>query len=111
MYNTLDIKNYSEADVLYETILAADSANYLMGAGTSGNGDNTEYNSCGIAMSHAYSILAAFNMTESDGSQHKMFLMRNPWGLTSYSKDWHKGDSRWTDALVAQVPFGVDPRT
>jgi len=39
-----------------------------MGAGTSGNGDNTEYNSCGIAMSHAYSILAAFTMTDSDGS-------------------------------------------
>jgi len=68
MYNTIDIKNYSEADTLYETILAADSANYLMGAGTSGNGDNSEYNSCGIAMSHAYSILAAFTMTGTDGS-------------------------------------------
>ena len=49
-------------------MMAADSANYLMGAGTAGNGDDTTRNECGIAMSHAYSILAAFNLTALDGS-------------------------------------------
>lgn len=39
-----------------------------------------------------------------------MYLIRNPWGITYYNQDWHAGDSRWTDELVAQVPLGVDPR-
>lgn len=50
-------------------------------------------------------------MVESNGTTHKMYLMRNPWGYTYYSDDWNKNDARWTDALVAQVPFGIDPRT
>jgi hypothetical protein len=50
-------------------------------------------------------------MTELDGTVHKMYLVRNPWGTTYYSSDWYKNDTRWTDALVAQVPFGIDPRT
>jgi len=60
---------------------------------------------------HTYSILSVFEMAESDGTVHKMYLIRNPWGKTDYSSDWHKDDTRWTDALVAQVPYGIDPRT
>jgi len=37
--------------------------------------------------------------------------MRNPWGITGYKAAWHKGDTAWTDALVAQVPLSIDPRT
>ena len=39
-----------------------------------------------------------------------MLLLRNPWGKTTYSGDWHAGDVRWTEELVAQVPYGIDPR-
>ena len=39
-----------------------------------------------------------------------MVLMRNPWSSTGYSWDWHKDDTRWTDALIAQVPYGFNPR-
>lgn len=81
--------------------MAADAANYLMGAGTAGNGNDQENNGCGIAMSHAYSILAPFSMTDASGTVYKMYLIRNPWGSTYYSSDWKGSDSRWTDALVA----------
>ena len=27
-----------------------------------------------------------------------------------YDGEWSKNDPRWTDNLVAQVPFGLDPR-
>jgi hypothetical protein len=37
--------------------------------------------------------------------------MRNPWSVTYYNSDWAYNDPRWTDELVAQVPFGIDPRT
>jgi len=62
-------------------------------------------------MSHAYSIVSAFEMTLANGTIVKAFLIRNPWGTTYYSSTWNKDDVNWTDALVAQIPHGVDPRT
>lgn len=62
-------------------------------------------------MSHAYAILSAFEMTDASSVKHQMLLMRNPWGTTAYSADWNKDDTDWTDALVAQVPLSIDPRT
>ena len=76
-----------------------------MGAGTA-SGANTNTNDCGLAYGHAYAILAVFTMDSTE-----MVLMRNPWGTTSYSGTWKYDDSNWTDALVAQVPFNIDPRT
>lgn len=62
-------------------------------------------------MSHAYSILAAFSMTDASDVVHKCLLVRNPWGVCYYNGAWNKDDANWTDALVAQVPFGTDVRT
>lgn len=96
---------------MFSIMQSADAANYLMGAGTAGSGDDSIKNACGIAESHAYSILAAFTMTDASGVAHKCLLMRNPWGTVYYKDQWAKNDTNWTDALVAQVPFGVDVRT
>jgi hypothetical protein len=56
-------------------------------------------------------VLSAFEMTDASGVVHKMYLVRNPWGITYYSSDWYYGDSRWTTALINQVPLGVNPTT
>jgi hypothetical protein len=32
-------------------------------------------------------------------------------GATSYSGDWCATDSRWTDDIVGNLPFDIDPRT
>lgn len=79
--------------------VGADALDYIMGAGTSGGSDQTT-NSCGIANGHAYSIVSAFTMTDSDDVDHKMLMLRNPWGDTSYSHTWHKDDENWTEDLV-----------
>jgi hypothetical protein len=92
-------------------LLAADAANYIMGAGTSGTGNNQVLNSCGLAESHAYSILAVFIMTDANNISHKCLLMRNPWGTSHYKLQWSKDDPNWTDDLVSQVPWQVDVRT
>jgi len=84
---------------------AANAVDYPMGAGTAGGSDTT-YNDCGIAYGHAYSILGTFEMDSYD-----MIMLRNPWGVTYYSGTWNKEDTNWTDALAAQVLFGIDPRT
>ena len=89
----------------------ADAANFLMGAGTLGDGDDTASNACGIARSHAYSVITAFTMTDAQGTGHDMLMFRNPWGVTYYTGTWNKDDPNWTDDLVAQIPFGLDPRT
>jgi hypothetical protein len=81
-----------------------------MAAGT-GSGADSTYNVCGIANGHAYSILSAFNMTDATGKVHSVYMIRNPWGLENgYNQSWKATDPNWTDALVKQVPLGVDPR-
>ena len=92
-------------------IVAAEAAGYIMTLGTDGGGNDQETNSCGIAKSHAYSLLAGFTMTDASNVAHEVLLARNPWGVTEYTGTWKHDDSNWTDALVAQVPLGIDPRT
>ena len=62
-------------------------------------------------MSHAYSVLAVFEMTDASSVVHKAMVIRNPWGVSYYTGTWNKDDSNWTDDLAAQVPLGIDPRT
>jgi len=82
-----------------------------MGAGTEGAGNDQENNGCGIAKSHAYSLITAFTMTDETNVDYDMLMFRNPWGITQYVGQWSPHDDNWTDELVAQVPYGLDPRT
>jgi len=89
----------SAADT-HALLKAADTAGYPMGAGTGAGGDTTT-NDCGIANSHAYSIITAFDMTAADNTVYNMVMLRNPWGVTYYSGKWNKADSDWTTALIS----------
>ena len=40
-----------------------------------------------------------------------MLLIHNPWGVNGYNLKWGPLDADWTNELVAQIPFGFDPRT
>ena len=69
---------------------------------TAGDGNDAESNECGIAKSHAYSLISAFEMTDSaTGKTFQMMLIRNPWADNNYEDDWGPKDPRWTDELVA----------
>ena len=99
-------------DEIFRMIEAADELNYIMGCDTSGHGDDSDVNVCGLATSHAYSLLTAFTMTDSEGETHDMVVIRNPWGTTVDSAGrGYKDHTNWTDDLVSQVPYGLDPRT
>ena len=78
-----------------------------MAASTSGSDDRVS-NQCGIATSHAYSIITVFNMTDEDGT-YQMALMRNPWNINKYNFTWSRFDKNWTLNLLRQVPFGFNP--
>ena len=82
-----------------------------MGAGTIGTSD-TLLNECGIAQSHAYSLIAAFELKTSDTVDHKLYMMRNPWGISYFNQTWRSTDtSSWSSDYRSQVPHGVDPLT
>ena len=64
--------------------------------------DDQVQNICGLSYSHAYAILAAFQMTDSSNVTYNMFLMRNPWGYEKfYNQSWNYNDSRWTSDMIA----------
>ena len=50
-----------------------------------------------------------FSLTPTGGTAEKVMMLRNPWGTTAYTSDWHKGDARWDAAALAQVPGGINP--
>ena len=52
-----------------------------MGAGTIGDSDEL-LNECGIAQRHAYSLIAAFELKTGSTVDHKLYMVRNPWGFS-----------------------------
>ena len=98
------------ADTAHALAMNADSLNYIMGAGTTG-GSDTQVNDCGIAMGHAYSIISAFELKTGATVDYKLFMVRNPWGITYYNRAWSYNDASWTSAYKSQVPHSVDPTT
>ena len=77
---------------------------------TAGDGNDSYRNECGIAKSHAYSLISAFTMTDHRGIEHQCMLIRNPWGENGWNQRWRHNDPNWTQDLVDQVPHGFDPR-
>lgn len=60
----------------------------------------------GLAGGHAYSVLGAYSLKDSQGTvRARLLRVRNPWGTDSYSGPWGDNDSRWTTAYKSQVPF------
>ena len=76
---------YYTINDVYTMLKAANTNNYIMGAGTAGNGNDQEKNRCNIAMSHAYSIVDAFELVDANRNTHKMLMIRNPWGTAYYN--------------------------
>jgi len=55
-------------------IVAADQSGFIMCSGNAGNGNNEERNSCGIAMSHAYSLISPFTLIDNTGTEHIVLM-------------------------------------
>lgn len=90
---------------LFSLIKADDGMNYIFSI-------NVHYETrCDITYGHAYSLMGAFSMKDKKNNTYNMIIVRDPWAITNFNKSWNCNDTRWTDDLVAQVPFGIDPRT
>ena len=95
------MKNYDKKSIddLYEKLKEADKKGWVMGLGTIGSGSHDETTECGIACSHAYSIISVFTL-KYNGKDIDMLLIRNPWGTTDYKLPWSAKGGKWTDELV-----------
>ena len=102
VFNFIHEKDFTVAEdkeKVFPMLMDAYEKKYLMNAGTFG-GDDSDVNECGISKGHAFSILAAFTMTDAEGADYNMLLIRDPYGEVEYSEGWNANDARWNDDLV-----------
>lgn len=72
------------------------------------SGSDTNYNVYNLPLGHAYSMLGAYAIKDSNGAiTNRLFRMRNPWGTDhAYNGTWNDQDTKsWTAAAKAQVPY------
>lgn len=89
----------TDAPTTFDMIKAADDLNYIMGAGT--DGSDSDLNSCNIVAGHAFSMIAAFKLMTGSTVDHKLYMLRNPWGSTEYNGKWNKADTAWTSDYIS----------
>jgi hypothetical protein len=93
----------------WSVIYGADQNNYIMGAHIF---CSASYNVCNLPCNHAYSVLAAFNFTVSNGTIVQAVMARNPWGSVGYNGSLSSKDTIWTNStILSKVPLGVNPIT
>jgi len=90
----------NHAGYFFDVMKDAEDVGYLVAISTLDEGDFDE-SGYGLLPGHQYSVLALFTMTETDGTEHDMLLVRNPWKISYYEGEWDAYDSRWTDDLIA----------
>jgi hypothetical protein len=76
---------------------AANTLNYILGAGTF-----FDYKVCGVVPGHAYSVISAFELTDSSGNiDAELYMVRNPWGSVSHS------NGLWSDVQCNNTDNGA----
>lgn len=78
------------------------------------NGSDAYIQKIGICGSHAYSLLATFELEKLGGGNYKLLTreeskdsmnieklvqLRNPWGKGEWAGDWSDSSYKWTDQV------------
>lgn len=93
-FYTMQSINYNSITA-FNTIVNALKNGFMVGTDTS---TNPPY---GLVEGHAYSVVGAYNLRDSNGAiAHILLRIRNPWGQDRYNGPWSDGDtSRWTSSF------------
>jgi hypothetical protein len=78
VYEYWTVLDKVSAEDLWDRFKAADDLNYLMGAGT--DGTDSQFNTCGVTAGHAFTMMSVFELKTGETVDHKMYMLRNPWG-------------------------------
>jgi hypothetical protein len=109
-YESMDVAG--EESTVWATLKAADDVNYYMAASTAGSNDQM-MNQFNIPHGHQYSLISVFELKNQNTNlvEHRLYMLRNPWDISTYNGTWSHTDPAWTAHYKSQVPYGVDPTT
>lgn len=66
-----------------------------------GTGTDQDKNAVGLPYSHALTVLGTLKVTSStNGTEHHLVKIRNPWGQEFYNGNWSDKSFIWTDDLL-----------
>mmetsp|Transcript_8610 Transcript_8610/g.8569 ORF Transcript_8610/g.8569 Transcript_8610/m.8569 type:complete len:676 (+) Transcript_8610:23-2050(+) len=92
-----------EDDSLWQRVLTADQRNFIITASSSGDeGNGDAVNELGLVTLHAYSVIAAREVTSRRGPE-KLLQIRNPWGEQEWQGDWSDNSDLWTPELKQEL--------
>ena len=102
---------------LWETLMEAEQKQFVMTAGSDdlSGGSDAYVAKVGICGSHAYSLLAVYQLKFSGGDYHrvdqgkahsiKLVKLRNPWGSGEWKGEWSDSDEKWSPHLKQALGF------
>lgn len=102
---------------LWGRLLDAEANNYVMTAGSDNlsGGSDAYVAKIGICGSHAYSLLAVFQVFNDGGNYTKVGFeddwtdrivkLRNPWGSGEWKGKWSDEDENWNEDLKQELGF------
>ncbi|KAI2804038.1 Calpain-15 [Blomia tropicalis] len=97
-----EVETMLDSDMIWTLLLSYQTAGFPMGAGCGCDRESTitaeEYQSKGLMMQHAYSILSVMTVDSL-----RMVQLRNPWGRQVWNGDWSDESPLWTDELREQL--------
>ena len=108
-YSANSYANITQAKALWDHVKTGEDAKFVMTAQIYGT-NPANASTCALKEASNHVILAAWEMTDSASKKWQMMLMRDPTGDGKvYNQDWKYNDTKWTTALKATVPYGLDP--
>jgi hypothetical protein len=79
--------------------------NEVMSASTMHGNSMEEKIKIGLVLGHAYTIIGTNTVTDRQGNQVKLVLLRNPWGEYEWKGDWSDNSPLWTPQLRKFVQY------
>lgn len=93
-----------EIEGLWEAMVEGEELHYGMSSGTSGR-DEGETDDKGIVPGHAYTLIAAREITNKDGDTERLVKLRNPWKRGEWNGKYSDADDAWTDELKEELEW------
>jgi calpain-15 len=115
-----------DREEIWKAIDLADEMNFIITAASDDldNGSDAYQDKVGICGSHAYSLIATYEITRNGpngawrklsfketptGQVERLVKLRNPWGSSEWKGSWSDTDPQWTDALRKQLQMTSNP--
>ena len=99
-----NFKAGEEIPGLWDKLLEGEKLQYGMSAGTDGT-DEGELDDNGIVPGHAYTLIAAAEVTNKDGNKERLVKLRNPWKKGEWNGRYNDKSNDWTPALKKLLKF------